>query len=307
MATVNFLGQSINDDNQGNLSLPPLTIHPSVGQVPTQTPFPSALYTPPTTDLTGLDLLNYFYSIVTGAGNGGGLNKFFDYTNNDDIQNAPAWSGFGPNFPGGIRALDGSDNITGSADNDVINGNRGSDNLNGLAGYDYLRGGQENDNVFGSTGNDLLNGNLGNDNVDGQNGNDIVRGGKADDFVNGGADNDILIGDGGADTLFGSTGADGFVFRADTLFGETNLAQNEFAADRILDFNPLEDYILANGVSRSQIQLTNVNVGGNAAITDTAISISGGILGVVIDTSSVDVFNRFFAIAADAQLISTLG
>lgn len=301
MATINLLGDIINDDGSGNITLPPLSVHPSVGTIPTQTPFTSALYVPPTTDFTGLNLLNYFNTITLAAGSGGTLGAFFDLTNNSDTQTISAWSGFGPNFPGGVRALDGNDGITGSADNDVINGNQGDDFIIGLNGYDYLRAGQGNDNISGDNGNDIVNGNIGNDFVSGDDGNDFVRGGKGDDTLFGGSGNDLLVGDFGKDLLTGGSGSDGFFLRSDSSGSESNLATNEFTADQILDFNPAEDYILSNGISRSQVSFSIVNVGGAAGVSDTAILSGGQILGVVIDTASVDVFNRFFNLGSNSS------
>jgi serralysin len=301
MATINLLGDIINDDLQGNISFPSLSIHPSVGTIPAQTPYPSALYVPPANDFTGLNLLNYFNTITLAAGSGGNLGAFFDLTNNSDTQTISAWSGFGPNQPGGVRALNGNDGITGSADNDVINGNQGDDFIIGLDGYDYLRAGQGNDNISGDNDNDIVNGNIGNDFVFGGDGNDYVRGGKGDDNLFGGNGDDLIVGDFGRDLLFGDSGSDGFFLRSDSSGGESNLATNEFTADQILDFNPAEDYILSNGISRSQVTFSSVNVGGNTGVSDTAILSGGQILGVVIDTNSVDVFNRFFNLGSNAS------
>jgi len=304
MATVNLLGDAINDDGSGNISLPALTIHPSVGSIPATTPYPLALYQPPATNFIGLNLLNYFNTITAAAGSGGSLGAFFDLTNNNDNQAIPAWSGFGPNSPGGVRALNGNDGITGSSDNDVINGNQGDDTLSGGNGYDYLRAGQGNDNISGDNGNDIVNGNFGNDFVFGGFGNDIVRGGQGDDnlFTSGG--DDILIGDLGSDTLTGGLfGRDGFFLRSDTTSGGSNLAANEFSADRILGFTPGVDYILSNGITRSQITFSNVAVDGAAGFNDTAILFGGQVLGVVIDTTNANVFNNFYNVGSSPSIL----
>ena len=249
-ASIILLGEVISDDGQGNISLPALTIHPSVGAIPANTPFPIALYQPPS-NFTGLNLLNYFNSITSAAGRGGSLGKFSDFTNNNDNQTISAWSNSGPNLPGGVRALNGNDTVNGSSDNDVINGNQGDDAISGLSGYDYIRGGQGNDNITGNSGNDIVNGNFGNDVGRGGGGNDIARGGRGDDSLFGDDGDDVLIGDLGKDELTGGAGSDGFFLRAD------DLAANESGADRILDFTSGVDYILANGISRSQITFSN--------------------------------------------------
>ena len=303
MATVSLLGDAINDDNSGNISLPALTIHPSVGSIPATTPYPLALYQPPGTNFIGLNLLNYFNTITAAAGSGGSLGAFFDLTNNNDNQTIPAWSGFGPNSPGGVRALNGNDFVNGSIDNDVINGNQGDDTLIGGNGYDYLRGGQSNDSVSGGNDNDIVNGNFGNDTVLGGFGDDIVRGGQGDDSLSGGSGDDILIGDLGRDTLRGGPGSDGFFLRSDTTSGGSNFAANEFSADQIIDFSLGVDYILSNGITRSQISLRNVFVGGAPATNDTEISFGGQVLGVVIDTSNIDVFNNFYNVGSSPSIL----
>ncbi len=303
MATVILLGDAINDDGSGNISLPALTIHPSVGTIPATTPYPLALYQPPTTNYVGLNLLNYFNTITAAAGSGGSLGTFFDLTNNSDTQTIPSWSGFGPNSPGGVRALNGNDGITGSSDNDVINGNLGDDFILGLNGYDYLRAGQGNDNISGDSGNDIVNGNIGNDFVFGGNDQDLVRGGQGDDFLFGDNGDDILIGDLGKDILTGGSGVDGFFLRSDTTSGGSNLATNEFSADQITDFTPGVDYILSNGITRNQITFSNVFVGGVAGTSDTAILFGGQVLGVVIDTTNANVFNNFYNVGSSPSIL----
>jgi serralysin len=308
MVNLNFLGGIISDDNTGNLNPPSPFIHPSVGSIPAAPPTPGALYTPPTTDFVGLDLINYYFSIVQGAAVVPNESVFLDYTNNNDVEIVPNWSGFGPVRSGGIRALNGNDVVNGSVDNDVVNGNLGTDQLFGGDGYDYLRGGRDGDQLFGQAGNDILNGNRGNDQVFGDSGNDFLRGGKDNDSLFGGAGEDLLIGDSGTDRLAGNADADAFFFRTDNLFGESNLAQNEFAADWILDFNPGEgDYIIANGATRNTIGLDdsrNIDGGGGS---DTVISFGGQILGVVLETSAGDVFNNFYSVAQDSALATLIG
>jgi len=166
-----------------------------------------------------------------------------------------------------------------------------------LSGYDYIRGGQGNDNITGNSGNDIVNGNFGNDVGRGGGGNDIVRGGRGDDALFGDDGDDVLIGDLGKDELTGGAGADGFFLRSD------DLAADASGADRILDFTSGVDYILANGISRSQITFSNVAVGGTAGLNDTAILFGGQVLGVVIDTNSADVFSRFFNVGSSPSVL----
>jgi len=70
----------------------------------------------------------------------------------------------------------------------------------------------------------------------------VLYGGADNDALNGGTGGDNLYGGTGTDVLTGGTGMDWFLFEtADT--GDINKAQ----ADRILDFNHLEDTIWLKG------------------------------------------------------------
>ena len=92
----------------------------------------------------------------------------------------------------------GNDTLTGTAGDDVIDGNNNPVNPN-AADSDTLNGGAGNDMLFGRGGDDVLNGGIGNDTLDGGDGNDVL---------NGGADNDTLLGGNGNDTLDAGTGTD---------------------------------------------------------------------------------------------------
>lgn len=193
-----------------------------------------------------------------------------------------------------VVSLDGDDIITGTAEIDQVNGNLGNDFITGLGGDDYLVGGKGNDALFGGDGSDFIHGGFGNDWIDGGTGNDIVRGGKGDDIINGGDGNDLLIGELGFDILTGGAGADNFILRSDTVFDTTtnttveNAVANVAAADQITDFKALEnDKILLPGItSFADIILEQVDIGGNAALKDTAIRIPNkGYIGVVFDVT----------------------
>jgi Ca2+-binding RTX toxin-like protein len=77
-----------------------------------------------------------------------------------------------------IRGLDGRDQITGSAWDDVLLGGDGDDRIAGRDGNDYLDGGAGEDTLFGEGGNDKL------VSWDGEH-----------DYCEGGADDDTSIGD----------------------------------------------------------------------------------------------------------------
>ncbi|WP_407278496.1 calcium-binding protein [Aromatoleum evansii] len=102
----------------------------------------------------------------------------------------------------------GSDNITGSDIDNVLDGNDGNDKLFGLAGDDDLLGGKGNDQLTGGDGDDILDGDDGNDKLFGGNGFDDLIGGKGNDHLDGGADDDFLDGGDGNDKLTGGDGND---------------------------------------------------------------------------------------------------
>lgn len=110
--------------------------------------------------------------------------------------------------------------LTGTDQDDVIDGSVSDDEMHGERGDDRLNGGAGDDEIYGEDGNDVLTGNTGDDQLVGGRGNDELRGG---------AGNDTLIGGPGIDTLFGGPGADRF------------FASLPFdSADIVADFRPGE-------------------------------------------------------------------
>lgn len=81
----------------------------------------------------------------------------------------------------------GSDNLTGSNQNDNLRGYAGNDNMDGADGSDLL---------WGGAGNDVINGGNGFDLVVGEDGNDTLDGGAGNDWMDGGAGNDTYYIDG---------------------------------------------------------------------------------------------------------------
>ena len=139
-----------------------------------------------------------------------------------------------------ISGLGGDDRITGSRNNDILDGGTGADDIFGGAGNDIILGGDQNDNLFGGSGNDQVLGQRGadflyggagddlvlggnrNDRLFGESGNDRVFGGNDQDIIDGGSGVDIGRGGNGDDELFGGSGGDvlfGGTGR-DTLWGE---------------------------------------------------------------------------------------
>lgn len=72
--------------------------------------------------------------------------------------------------------------FTGTADNNVMNGNDGVNILDGAAGNDTLRGNGGNDTLKGGAGIDWLDGGAGRDTIYGQDGHDVLSGGMDKDF-----------------------------------------------------------------------------------------------------------------------------
>jgi|GEM_PF-883550 len=123
-----------------------------------------------------------------------------------------------------IRTGSGNDSVTGTANDDDMEGNDGNDVLAGQAGYDWLDGGNGNDWLYGGSENDHLVGGDGIDWLYGGDGDDNLFGeivpegpwdfnlvqtlGTSVDALFGEAGNDFMIGGGGGDSLDGGTGND---------------------------------------------------------------------------------------------------
>jgi Ca2+-binding RTX toxin-like protein len=99
------------------------------------------------------------------------------------------------------------------------------------------------DNLFGSANNDVLNGDAGNDTLYGYIGDDVLNGGTGNDVLYGEDGNDTLVGGSGNDRLIGHSGADTYVFgrgdgmdAVDNAYGDydaqgTNLDSVQFGTD----------------------------------------------------------------------------
>lgn len=147
----------------------------------------------------------------------------------------------------------GVENLTGSANTDVLlgdgkdntlRGGNAADTLSGRGGEDVLFGGRGNDLLRGGAANDLLSGGRGNDRVYGGEGRDVLRGGDGSDLILGGKGRDRLFGgnsddtlDGGKgnDVLVGGSGGDSFVFEAGRSFGD----------DRIRDYTDADEIVVS--------------------------------------------------------------
>ncbi len=93
---------------------------------------------------------------------------------------------------------------------------------------DRIKGSSLADSIRGGDGADWLSGQAGSDFINGNSDNDLIQGGKGNDTLYGGSGDDTIYGDLGVDILHGGLGSDVFHISSE---------------DRILDFNPNEDYI----------------------------------------------------------------
>ncbi len=102
----------------------------------------------------------------------------------------------------------GTDNITGTANDDVIVARAGNDTVSGGAGDDLIMGGDGNDTLNGDAGDDQLYGGAGNDSLNGGAGNDVMIGGAGNDVAVGGAGDDVYIFEalGDSDSFSGGNG-----------------------------------------------------------------------------------------------------
>ena len=109
--------------------------------------------------------------------------------------------------------------ITGTPNNDTLNGGDGADQIGGLGG------------------NDLIDGGGGDDQIDGGDGNDILLGGTGNDVVHGGTGDDAFIeSEGAGDQLFGEDGDDRFYFTGAMLDTIYHALLNGGAGDDVINF-----------------------------------------------------------------------
>lgn len=148
-----------------------------------------------------------------------------------------------------IIGTEGTDDLQGTAQGELIEGLGGDDFISASDGDDLIFGGSGNDTIGAGNGADIIVSGTGDDIVFGFNGNDIIEGNEGDDllFGNGGVDvlyggegNDTLVGRGGADLLEGGAGQDVFEFHASDFAPDTQ--------DVIDDFEVGEDSIVIKGL-----------------------------------------------------------
>ncbi|MEM6384568.1 MAG: fasciclin domain-containing protein [Pseudomonadota bacterium] len=181
---------------------------------------------------------------------------------------------------------DGDDSGFGGGGDDILVGGTGNDRLTGWNGNDSLYGGAGFDDLFGGAGDDLLVGKDGDDLLNAGDGDDRVFGGRGNDELSGGDGEDQLFGGGGADALNG--GADADFLRAgagdDTLTGGDGEDTYSFAsgangANRITDFNGLEDRLEIANVDEDEVISILLGQGdGNDALLISSVNANWSVL-----------------------------
>jgi Ca2+-binding RTX toxin-like protein len=181
---------------------------------------------------------------------------------------------------------DGSDNINGGDDNDIIFGDSiATDGLSAQLVSDLINdtkatieANHTTLNVEGQTrgGNDVINGGDGDDIIYGQAGDDIINGGNGNDTIFGGVGSDILTGDAGADTF---------------AFLDSDFA-NSASTDRITDF---EDGIDLIDISDYGIADFNADVSIVDTIDGAVVSVAGTSQDILLEgIDSLDLDNSDF-------------
>lgn len=157
-----------------------------------------------------------------------------------------------------VDTLINIENLTGSALNDTLKGDRNANILDGGAGNDKLIGRRGNDTVIGGAGNDTIRGGRGTDQLIGGAGNDIIVGGRGADLIEGGTGNDVM---------FGNRGADVFTFGGDLLDGLSDLDTIQgFQSQDSLDFT---EYLGAGGTvafNRVKSGLVQIDLSGEDTV-----------------------------------------
>lgn len=119
---------------------------------------------------------------------------------------APGWHGYA------LSGTPDDDEIDGTAGSDVLSGGAGNDELDGKAGNDTLSGGVGHDEIYGGNDHDTLYGDEGNDHLYGGYGDDALYGGADEDYLQGSYGDDILNGGAGDDTAEGGQDDDTYEY-----------------------------------------------------------------------------------------------
>lgn len=164
----------------------------------------------------------------------------------------------------------------------------------GKGGNDFIWGNEGNDFLVGDT---LFGNESGNDTLKGWSGNDTLYGCKGNDILDGEAGNDFLAGyygqySGESDTLTGGSGSDTFGLGYNGSYSEIGYLGEGFAT--ITDFNLYEDKIRLGG-SKNFYSLTETSEFNTTGALDTVIKYSGDVIGVVQNTTGLDINSNYFS------------
>ncbi|NEQ76159.1 MAG: DUF4347 domain-containing protein [Okeania sp. SIO2C9] len=154
-----------------------------------------------------------------------------------DQRGEPRFVGEGVDI--GAVELQNSTQITGTPNDDRLNGTDENNTIIGLAGNDTINGRGGDDQIIGSRGSDFLYGKDGDDTLEGRQGNDFLFGGNGNDSLVGGQGRDRFNGGTGNDTLTGGASIDRFIFNTNDEFNS-----DDIGIDDITDFVPGQDIIL---------------------------------------------------------------
>ena len=172
------------------------------------------------------------------------------------------------------------DNLIGTDESDVLNGNSSSTLVRGLQGDDLVTGGENSDYLLGDSGNDVLSGN---------NGRDTLIGGTGNDSLSGGEDRDVLQGDNGNDKLRGGASADIFVL------DETHLTD-----DTIVDFEVgIDKILLVNNTDFVELKIEDFSSGIGVTLSTT----DGRAIAQILDISKNDLSEADFVTDANGSII----
>ncbi len=186
------------------------------------------------------------------------------------------------------------ENLTGSAHDDKLTGDRNPNELMGGAGDDVLDGGGNADTLDGGAGNDMLNGGGGIDELMGGAGHDVLDGGGGDDTINGGA---------GDDDLTGGDGNDTFVFRPMDGAG-SDIIMDWKDGDNEIDLSAYalsEEQVIAAITIRGDQAVINLEAHGGGRITLEGVGDlddldQTGADGVDDDNNTIDVLSDAFIV-----------
>ncbi|MEM7769906.1 MAG: DUF4347 domain-containing protein [Cyanobacteria bacterium P01_A01_bin.37] len=215
-----------------------------------------------------------------------------------DFQELPSTTNGGSQGSDDITGTDGNDILNGFSDvdvlrggagDDIINGGSSRDTIRGDSGNDTLNGGSNDDDIDGGSGNDILNGGSGNDLMRGRGGRDILNGGQGRDRIFGGNGNDTINGSGSRDRLFGEKGRDKIRggegndiivggFGKDTLTG--GQGRDRFVYESIRDFR---DKITDFEILKDKLDVREI--GGVSSMNDVVLNQRGDDLLIKLDTN----------------------